>query len=300
MRRSLLVYNPAAGQRWRRPFPDRVRRHLLARGFDAEVLVTRGQDHATELVRRHLDPAVEVVWVCGGDGTLGQAAAALVGSEVPLGIVPSGTVNVIARECGLPADPLAAVDAVAGGAARRTFRIWSAGGRAVMLGVGVGFEARAIGYVPPTLKEWLGAAGVGAQGVGEWARYEFPALRVRGEDGEGRPFDLPATQLLATSPRRFAGHHVVAPRADPADACLDLLLFQGASRARLAAFWLGVQLPGTLHLRVPGVRAVRARRLRVDAAAGRPVEVHVNGDAVDATPLEVEPWGAVRVLAPAR
>src|SRR5688500_18106751 len=56
MRPSLLIYNPAAGQHWRRPEPEHVVRELARHGWSADLRLTRGQDHATELVRTHLEP----------------------------------------------------------------------------------------------------------------------------------------------------------------------------------------------------------------------------------------------------
>ncbi|HEX6911055.1 MAG TPA: diacylglycerol kinase family protein [Longimicrobium sp.] len=300
MRRALLICNPAAGQWWRRPRPEHVRDTLARHGWDAELLVTEGQDHATELVRAHRTADVEAVWVCGGDGTLAQAATALVDSDIPLGIVPVGTVNVIAREIGIPRGAGRAIQALADAKACRTFRAWRANGRAVLLGAGVGFDARAMGRVNPGLKASLGLPAIGARGVWEWARYDFPALRVTGEDEHGRSIDTDATQVLATVPRHFAGSHVLVPDADPSDPLMDVVLFRGASHARLAAFWLGVEMPGTAQLRVPGVDVLRARRLSVAARDGRAEPTHVNGDVVDATPIGIQPWGRVRLLAPGR
>lgn len=295
MRRALLIYNPAAGQWWRRPRPGHVRAALARHGWDATLLTTEGQDHATELVRAHLAPDVEAVWACGGDGTVAQAATALVDSGVPVGIVPAGTVNVIAREIGLPrgAEP-----AIAASTGRRAFRAWRANGRAVLLGAGVGFDARVMGRVSARAKASLGLAAIGARGVREWARYDFPALRVTGEDDRGGAIHAEATQVLATVPRHFAGSHVLVPDADPADPFIDVVLLEGRSRARLAAFWAGVELAGTGQLRVPGVRTLRARRLAVTARDGRAEPAHVNGDVVDATPFRLDPWGTVRLLAP--
>ncbi len=300
MRRALLIYNPAAGLWWRRPRPEQVRDELARHGWNAELLVTRGQDHATELVRAHLTGDIEAVWTSGGDGTLAQAATALVGTDVPIGILPVGTVNVIAREIGVPSGAGPAIRALADTKARRTFHTWRSRGRAVLLGAGVGFDARAMGRVNPKIKTSLGLIGIGARGVWEWARYDFPALHVTGEDADGRPIDRECTQVLATVPRHFAGSHVLVPDADPADAIIDVVLFRGASHLRLAAFWLGVEMPGTAQLRVPGVETLRARRLSITARDGRAEPAHVNGDVVDATPMDIEPWGTVRLLAPER
>lgn len=298
MPRSLLIFNPAAGQWWKRPRPERLQEALAASGHQAEVLITHHQDHATELVRAHLTGDTEVVWVCGGDGTVAQTATALVGSDVPIGILSSGTVNVVARECRIPDDPFRAIPVLARTPRRETFQTWSVGGRAVLLGVGVGFEARAIGHTGAMLKNWLGFLAVGAQGVVEWARYEFPGLRVTGENEHGEPLSLQGTSLLVTNPKRYAGHQIVAPSADPTDQLLDIVLMGGTSRWRLARFWVEAQLPGTRQLRVPGVSVARARRLRVEATDRKSVLAHLNGDAVESTPVAVEPWGAVQLLVP--
>ena len=268
MRRALLIYNPAAGQWWRRPRPEHVRNELGRHGWDARLLVPERQDHATELVRAHLTDDVEAVWTSGGDGTLAQAATALVGTDVPIGILPVGTVNVIAREIGVPSGAGHAVRALADTRARRTFYAWRSRGRAVLLGAGVGFDARAMGRVNPKIKTSLGLMGIGARGVWEWARYDFPALHVTGEDENGHAIDRECTQVLATVPRHFAGSHVLVPDADPADAVIDVVLFRGASHLRLAAFWLAVEMPGTAQLRVPGVGTLRVRRLSVAARGG--------------------------------
>ncbi|HEX8393515.1 MAG TPA: diacylglycerol kinase family protein [Longimicrobium sp.] len=299
MRRALLIVNPAAGQWWRRPDPERLRDRLATHGWAVDLHLTRGQDHATEIVREHLHGA-EAVWVCGGDGTVGQAVAGMVDSGIPVAILPAGTVNVVAAECGIPKRLDRAMAALSGDPRRCPFRIWQMNGRAVILGAGVGFDARAMGRTPLSLKHALGLLAIGARGIREWARYDFPALRVTGTDGDGNPFDEPATQVLATVTRRFAGSHTLVPDADPADDCIELVLLRGVSRARLAAFWMGVELPGAAQLRVPGVRVLRAREFRVTREGPAEEEAHVNGDVVAATPFSVEPWGRVDVLAPRR
>lgn len=300
MTRALLVYNPVAGERWKRPPPASVLDALAREGVRAELRMTRGQDHATEIVREHLVGGLDEVWVCGGDGSVAQAATALVDSAVPLCILPTGTGNVVAVEYGITRGWRHTLRALARSSAHGSLHTFRVGSRAVLLGVGVGFDARIIGGATERAKDWLGFAAFAARGVLEWARYDFPALRVEGEDEEGRPFTGEATHLFAAVTRHYGGTMVAAPRADPGDDCVDLVLFRGRSRLRLAALWAGVELPGTMHLRVPGVETRRARRLRVTSVDGRPVAVHLNGDAVERTPVEVEPWGRVRLRLPER
>lgn len=91
---------------------------LRAAGFDLIEGRVERPSQLPEVVRRHRD-RVDVVVVGGGDGTLTMAADGLVDAQLPLGILPLGTANDLARTLGLPSDPLAAADVIAAGHHRR-------------------------------------------------------------------------------------------------------------------------------------------------------------------------------------
>src|SRR6185295_10693296 len=69
--------------------------------------------HATELAREQ-GRELEVVFVFGGDGTMREAAAGLLGSPAALGLIPGGTVNVLGLSLGLPREPVAAAGFLTG------------------------------------------------------------------------------------------------------------------------------------------------------------------------------------------
>ena len=102
MRHLLLITNPAA-----QGVTD-GRRHRVAGRLEAafrlEQVETKGPGHATEIVRSFLPSGLDVVVVCGGDGTISEVACGLAGSGVPLAILPGGTSNVLARELAIPLD----------------------------------------------------------------------------------------------------------------------------------------------------------------------------------------------------
>ena len=102
MKRGILVYNPTAGQRDRRramsALIDRQRGH----GVELVNAPTSGPGDATEIVRSFLARGLDLVAVCGGDGTISEAACGLAGSDVPLAVLPGGTSNVLAIELGIP------------------------------------------------------------------------------------------------------------------------------------------------------------------------------------------------------
>ncbi|HEX6106006.1 MAG TPA: diacylglycerol kinase family protein, partial [Gemmatimonadales bacterium] len=104
MVRALLITNPAAARTQPRAV-DGVMRTLRAAGWEAEVLATGGPGDARRLAESAVAEGMDVVAVFGGDGTTMQAAAALVGTEVSLGVIPGGTGNLLAGNLRIPASP---------------------------------------------------------------------------------------------------------------------------------------------------------------------------------------------------
>ena len=102
MKRGLLIFNPTAGQKDRRAQMRAVSERVKARGLELINAPTEAPGHATELVRSFLPSGLDVVVVCGGDGTISEAACGLAGSTVPLAILPGGTSNVLVRELSIP------------------------------------------------------------------------------------------------------------------------------------------------------------------------------------------------------
>jgi diacylglycerol kinase family enzyme len=92
----------------------RVREAFQRSRLDAEVLEI-GHEALTAAARRAAASDADVVVLGGGDGTLGTGAAALVGSQKPLGILPLGTLNHFAKDLGIPLDLDEAVATIAGG-----------------------------------------------------------------------------------------------------------------------------------------------------------------------------------------
>src|SRR5687768_12251214 len=94
--------------------PERLRRRLggalAAREAAFDLVTTRHAGHAAELAREAAALGYHTVAVCGGDGTLAEAATGLVGSDVPLAVIPRGTANQVALNLGIPLDLEHAID----------------------------------------------------------------------------------------------------------------------------------------------------------------------------------------------
>ena len=150
----MLVYNPTAGQRDRRPQMDALIGRMRARGLTLVNAPTMGPGHATEIVRAFLPLKPDVVAVCGGDGTISEVARGLSGSGIPMAVLPGGTSNVLARELGIPLDTDDAAALIFEGRIRQA-RMLIANDRPFLLWAGVGLDARIMANMSLTLEAAL-------------------------------------------------------------------------------------------------------------------------------------------------
>jgi YegS/Rv2252/BmrU family lipid kinase len=118
MARALVITNPAAA-RTRARTVAAIMAAFRTGGWQAEVLATGGPGDARRLAEIGVADGVDVVAVFGGDGTTMQAAAALVGTDTALGVIPGGTGNLLAGNLRLPTSPVRAAQAIVRGHVRK-------------------------------------------------------------------------------------------------------------------------------------------------------------------------------------
>ena len=248
-------------------------------------------------VRRALavHPDTTQIVACGGDGTVAACAAAVGAAAISIGIVPTGTTNVLAFELGLPSSPVRAARLLGGATRSVSFRTWSVNGRAMLLQLGVGFDGLLMWRTPRRVKRALGFVGVVVSALRQGVTFDYPEMRVTGELENGTTRAAVVTSAMVANAKRWAGPQLTIPTADPSDDLVDVLLLRYRTFRELAHFWLAILFPGAPHLRLPFVELVRMRRLRIEAL-GRPVEAHLDGEPCLMTPLEIEPLGRVVLL----
>lgn len=89
-------------------------------GVDAVLEVGSDVSHASDLARDAASSGTDALVVCGGDGSIRLALEASYGSGTPIGVIPAGSGNDMARNLGIPLhDPLAAVEVIVAGHTRR-------------------------------------------------------------------------------------------------------------------------------------------------------------------------------------
>jgi YegS/Rv2252/BmrU family lipid kinase len=279
MKRGVLIYNPTAGQRDRAAKMQDLIARLREKGLELIHAPTTAPRHATAIVRDLLPTGLDVVVVCGGDGTVSEAVCGLVGSRVPLAILPGGTSNVLARELSIPLDVEAAAKLLTEGVPRQV-RVFYANDRPFLLWAGVGLDARIMGHMSLVLKRWLGRTGIFFTVADEFFRYEFPRLEV---DVDGEKHE--ATFAVACHASHYAGPWVIAPDARLESGEMDVLLFSDRTRWRFLSLFRQMQIGRGGHLERGIAKIVRGRTATIRSLESYPVEVQVDGDCVLETPI---------------
>ena len=260
----------------------------------------RGAEHA-ERVRRELggcgielfedeDEPVDAVIAAGGDGTVIRAVPLAIERNVPLGIIPLGTFNDLARTLDIPLDVSEACSSIGRGKLRR-IDVGRVNGSYFVNEASVGFSTRVARKQTPELKRrfgWLAIIGTTIETLRESRPFQVTVKY------DGRAERALTVQVTVANSSRFGGI-VEVPGASLQDARLDLLSVEVRS-------WFGVfPLLGAIAARrfsgVPGVR--HRRSTTFELITRRPHHVSTDGEPAGFTPatFEVIP-GAVQILVP--
>jgi diacylglycerol kinase family enzyme len=278
MDRLLAVVNGTAGT----ADDESVRAALdeLRTGADVEVAATTDERELEAALAGRGDRRVVVL---GGDGSVHAAVATLdrlgaLGAAEPVGIVPRGTGNDLARTLGLPLDPVAAARAALSGRGRPLDLIRADDGRLVLNAVHVGVGARA-GAEAMRFKERLGTAafplGAAIAGVttAGWAPRIEADGRVIGSGEWSADGGTGVLMLAVCNGPTIAGGTPLAPGAALDDGLADVVVCTATGPVARTAFAAAL-LRGT-HLQRPDVTVVRAAEVTF---SGTPVDLDADGE----------------------
>lgn len=231
MRRGALIYNPRAGGWHTARSVEPVLEALRRSEFVIEPCPTAGPGDATRLARQAALDGAEVVFAYGGDGTLREVAAGLLGTDTALGPLGAGTTNVVTRYFGIPAEPVLAARALARLGRITEIDVGLLGTEPFLMLASAGFDADALIHVAPRLKRRLGRIAVALAVLRRIGTYRFPELRLSADGHE-----IGGTFAAVSNLPLYGGGWTLAPRARPDDGLLEVLVFRGRGPAATASF----------------------------------------------------------------
>ena len=300
MARVLLIGNPVAA-RHDPAVAETVVRIFRAAGWVVDFRTTAGPVDARRFAAEAVADGVDVVAVFGGDGTTMQAAAAMVGTETVLGLVPGGTGNLLAGNLRVPTGPVQAAELIIRGQPRRIDlgRIERADGIHYFgVACGAGADARVMGNTQIADKRRLGIGGYFGAFFRELPLIRTSRFRVTVDD---RPIDREASVCMVLNCGEIIPPFVRAVReAAPDDGVFDVLVLAADSPWQVLR-GMTRALANVVLQTGPTPYLIHARGTVVTIETERPEPVQYDGDLAGLTPLTaVMQPGAIRVVAPIR
>jgi YegS/Rv2252/BmrU family lipid kinase len=314
MKKATLIFNPRAGQLNMAGKVQPVVDFWHARGWQMSLRPTEWPGHATELARRAADEGELLVLAAGGDGTMGQVANGLAGSDTILAPLPVGTSNALARELRLPRPqlldpnaPFAASEELMAGHVQEidlNYVRSQAGSGYALLWTGVGADGFLVQQLEPrpTWSKRLGPVGYSIQALTVLHRLPAMSAVVQVDD---QTIEDDLLLIVISSCRLYAGGLVgLGSSARFDDGRFEVWLFSaGEGSVRLAPPRAGLMARYLTEVQLnlqewdPGVTNLAGSRVVIETHPRMPCQT--DGEWAGYSPLACEiRAGALRLLVP--
>jgi len=282
---ACLIFNPVAGQTDPEQDLATIRR-LLEPSIKLDIRFTTIEVGADIIAKEALTQGVNLIIASGGDGTLSAAAGALVGTNIPIGLISRGTANAFASALGLPDTIEAACETILGGATRIVDAA-RCNDLSMVLLAGVGFEAETVDRADRQAKNRFGVLAYMMAGIQEWRELEAFEVEIETEDKVISLTASAVTVANAAPPTSVLAQGPAGVIFD--DGLLDITVVAPVSRTgALAASYhlLRTALNQTAATERDDIGYLRAQRvvIRTDP----PQKVVLDGEIIGTTPIDVE------------
>lgn len=303
---ATIIYNPLAGSANLSDVIEQVARFWRQLGWQVAVQPTRAAGHAVQIAQQAAAAGQRLVIAAGGDGTLGEVANGLAGTNTVMAPLPVGTANSFARELLMPRPSLINRQKLLVSAAKLAegkvhamdlgySEDASGKGRHWLLWAGTGADGYLVDQLEPRSKtsKRLGRFGYLTQGLMVVPRLPKMTAKVTVDGGV---FEDEFLLVLISNCRRYAGGELlISPNAKLDDGLFEVWMFRGGGM--FDAFQTFFQTRMERHHLDPAVTMVMGREIRVESNPIMPCQT--DGDRAGPTPLNcvIKP-GALQLLVP--
>lgn len=295
MARVLLIFNPVAA-RADLKVVDRVVRVFDRAGWSIDAEGTSREGHAEHLARAGIEDGTDLVAVYGGDGTTMQAMRGMVGSDVPIAIIPGGTGNLLAGNLRLPRNPKSAAKTAVTGVPRPIDLGSIAredGDRYFGVACGAGFDAVMMAATSGEAKRRWRMGAYALKGVAAVADLEVVPYQIT---VDGVTSEMDAVMVLVANCGEIVPPFVrLRPGIALDDGILDVAVANAATLMEgLDVLWRLVTGRIDAEHRL---RFLRGEEVRVETATPQPVELDGEPDGTTPFTAKVVPH-AINVMVP--
>jgi methylglyoxal synthase len=281
---AYLIFNPVSGQGNAQQDLALIQK-LLAPLIRVNVHLTTPEISAEQLTQEAIAQGAELIIASGGDGTVSAVAGAVIGTGIPLGVIPRGTANAFSVALGIPTNIRGACETILAG----TTRVVDAArcnGYPMILLTGIGFEAEMVERANREAKSRFGALAYIWAGIQQLNEQELFATEIEIE-GVVNEFQAgavtianaaPPTSVLAQGFGQVVAH----------DGLLDVTIT--TSNTKLQSVNAMLNLFGSALVKVapnrPDIVHLRTKQLKV--TTDPPQKIVVDGEIIGTTPVEIE------------
>ncbi|MBA4385983.1 MAG: hypothetical protein C0410_14685 [Anaerolinea sp.] len=279
---ALIIINPVSGFMNVKLIKRIITEHFKKAGWVIHIYLTEKDTEFETLIKYYLDKGIDLVVAAGGDGTVASVAAGMVNSTVPLGIIPAGTWNAIARHLMLPFLPTRALALMTGKHQVRYLDLMSVGDSIHAMNLGVGFSARVIKTASREKKRKLGNFAYYGGLVKQVLGIKLTRYRIEADE---KTYRGKALEIMVAN-YGVVGLNLIESLLDvhPDDGKADVLIFKPRTILDLPAmFW---QALFRRKKRGPKFQQLLASRtIKIDTIP--PMDVQADGEMIGKTPITV-------------
>jgi diacylglycerol kinase (ATP) len=282
-----LIFNPRAGKviRTGGALIERAGQILKEQGHHLTVAPTTGPRVAGALAREHIAQGADLIVVAGGDGTINEAAEGMIGTQVPLAILPAGTANVLAMETKLGGNLERAAKRLPELTPRRISvgHVTCDGGRVsryFLLMAGIGLDAHVVYKVHAGLKAKTGKF---AYWVAGWSLLGRKLAEFDVETGGQK---RRCSFALLTKVRNYGGDFEIARSVTLMDDQFEVVLFEGATSTKYVKYFAGMALNRLSGM--SGVTVLRAGDIKIGEPTDQRAYIQIDGELAGHLPAQLK------------
>jgi YegS/Rv2252/BmrU family lipid kinase len=290
--RVKVILNPGSGKngdkgRWRnkkskgincKQCSEFILSTLYQSRIDAEIIQSTSSTDATGIARQCAKEGYDLVIAAGGDGTINSVVNGLAGSQTALGIIPLGTINLMAMELKIPNDLESACRIIAHGRLK-TIDLGKVNDRFFTSLCGIGFDAYVIGQTQSSLKKQFGSAAFIINGIKNLIRYPFHSIRLC----INQKIYKSGYIVIVGNGKYYGASVLIAPGADNHDGLLDVVIFQKKDSLSLLRYIWELHKGDLTAL--PDVEHIQAKHISIERHGHH--KLHVDGEYYGKTPVEI-------------
>lgn len=289
-----VVLNPVAGRTQPKDVRKALSAHFKETDWQIEIYETSEDESVREVVRRAVANGADRIFAAGGDGTVSAVADGLVGTDIPLGIIPAGTGNILAQELEIPEDIDKACRILAHTVKTRSLDALKVENRYYLLSIGTGGNARTIEQTDRKVKRRFGRLAyiyvmikvlIGVQ------PHRFH-LTFDGQEKHVRAADILVTNISTLNKPLRWGRHI-----KPDDGEIDICIVRAKNILDIALVFWDIIWPGSPR-DDRNLRYLTAKEY-ICVRSDTPMTVQGDGELLGKTPVEAAVHaGAVKVFVP--